>query len=81
MGPSVFLSGAKWKAWDGRLAVGIMAGQRVEVLQLNAAGMATGSTDMPGLPANRYRSLVLGPDGNLYILAQNAGEIWRITPN
>jgi glucose/arabinose dehydrogenase len=82
MGPSVFLSGTKWKAWDGRLAVGIMGGgQRIEILQLNAAGMTTATINMPGLPANRYRSLVLGPDGNLYILAQNAGEIWRITPH
>jgi glucose/arabinose dehydrogenase len=85
MGPSVFLSGAKWKAWDGRLAVSIMGGggggQRIEILQLNAGGMTTATTNMPGLAANRYRSLVLGPDGNLYILAQNAGEIWRVTPN
>jgi len=83
MGPSTFLSGAQWKAWNGRLVVGIMGGgaQRVVILALDANGMATSATDMPGLTVNRFRSLVLGPDGNLYILAQNAGQIWKVVPN
>jgi glucose/arabinose dehydrogenase len=80
-GPSVFLSGTQWKAWDGRLAVGIMGGQRLVILQLDGSGIATSATDVSGIPAERYRSLVLGADGNLYILAENAGEIWRITPS
>jgi len=80
-GPSTFLTGTQWKAWDGRLAVGIMGGQRLVILQLNTSGMATSATDASGLPSDRYRSLVLGPDGNLYILAENAGEIWRVVPN
>ena len=80
-GPSTFLSGAQWKTWDGRLAVGVMGAQRLVVLQLDANGMATASTDVAGLPADRYRSLVLGPDGNLYVLAENAGAIWRLVPS
>lgn len=80
MGPSTFLSGVQWKAWNGRLAVGIMAAQRIVILQLDSNGMATSAVDVSGLPADRYRSLVLGPDGNLYILAQNSGELWRIVP-
>lgn len=80
-GPSVFLSGAKWKAWDGRLVVGIMGAQRLAVLQLDTNGAAVSSLDVTGIPAARYRSLVLGPDGNLYVLAQTFGEIWRIVPN
>ncbi len=79
MGPATFLVGSQWKAWDGRLAVGIMGGQRLEILELDAAGMAIGNTNA-GLPAARYRSLVQGPDGNLYI-ATDAGEIWRVVPN
>ncbi len=84
MGPSTFLSGAQWKAWDGRLAVGIMGGQRLEILELDATGMTTGTTNLTSapynLPAARYRSLVQGPDGALYI-ATDAGEIWRVVPN
>ncbi|MCX8116018.1 MAG: PQQ-dependent sugar dehydrogenase, partial [Burkholderiaceae bacterium] len=79
MGPATFLDGPQWKAWNGRLAVGIMGGQRIEVLELNPAGIAVGNTNA-GLPAARYRSLVQGPDGNLYI-ATDAGEIWRVVPN
>jgi glucose/arabinose dehydrogenase len=79
MGPAVFLSGTQWRAWTGRLAVGIMGGQRLVILDLDAAGFAVGTTDA-ALPAVRYRSLVQGPDGDLYV-ATDAGEIWRVTPS
>jgi glucose/arabinose dehydrogenase len=81
MGPSTFLSGAQWKAWDGRLAVAIMGGQRLEILELNAAGTAVGNTTVASLPSQRLRSLVQGPEGNLYIISESAGEIWRVVPN
>jgi glucose/arabinose dehydrogenase len=82
MGPCAFLSGAQWKAWDGRLAVGIMAAQRVDVLQLDTSGMATATTTM-SLPWRRIRSIVQGPDGSLYLATDDASgaEIWRLTPN
>src|SRR5215831_2727659 len=80
-GPSTFLDGSQWKTWNGRLAVGIMGAHRLAILQLDASGMAIATTDASGIPSDRYRSLVLGPDGNLYILAETAGEIWRITPS
>jgi glucose/arabinose dehydrogenase len=80
MGPLLFLRGTQWKAWDGRLAVSIMAAQTLQIIQLDAAGMGTASTAATGLPSNRMRSLVQGPDGNLYI-AIDDGEIWRVTPN
>lgn len=79
MGPAAFLVGDAWRAWNGRLAVGIMGGQRLVILELNAAGMATGTVDA-SLPAARYRALTLGPDGNLYV-ATDEGEIWRVTPS
>jgi glucose/arabinose dehydrogenase len=79
-GPCTFLSGSQWKSWDGRLAVGIMGAQRLVILQLDNSGMATAVTDVQGLPSDRYRSLVLGPDGNLYVLAENSGAIWKLVP-
>lgn len=78
MGPVEFLSGTQWGLWNGRLAVGLMGGTRVEILDLDAAGMAISNTNA-GLPATRYRSLVQGPDGSLYV-ATDAGEIWKVTP-
>lgn len=79
MGPATFLVGPQWRAWQGRLAVGIMGGQRLVLLQLDADGMATHGENAP-LPSVRYRALTQGPDGNLYV-ATDAGEIWRVTPS
>ncbi len=78
-GPAEFLTGSQWRAWNGRLAVGIMGGTRLAILELNPAGIATGAVDA-ALPAVRYRALTLGPDANLYV-ATDAGEIWRVTPS
>jgi glucose/arabinose dehydrogenase len=78
MGPCTFLSGSQWSAWDGALAVGIMAGQRIDILNLNS-GVETTSHTVEDLPNARMRSLVQGPDGSLYVVI-DGGEIWRITP-
>ena len=78
-GPAAFLSGPQWRAWDGRLAVGVMGGQRLAILELDAAGNVVGEVNS-GLPGVRYRALTQGPDGNLYI-ATDEGEIWRVTPS
>jgi glucose/arabinose dehydrogenase len=79
MGPMTFLSGAQWKGWDGRIAVGIMGAETLQILALDSAGMATGMT-LASLPAARYRSVVQGPDGNLYI-STDGGEVWRVVPS
>lgn len=78
MGPCVFLSGKHWQAWDGRLAVGFLRGARIEILELDANGMAISKKTVAGIPAQRMRSLVSGPDGVLYV-ATDAGEIWRLS--
>ncbi len=77
MGPATFLVGEQWGAWNGRLAVGIMAGNRLDILALDPGGAGTGTTPS-GLPSARYRALTLAADGSLYI-ATDAGEIWRVT--
>jgi aldose sugar dehydrogenase len=61
-----------------RLAVGFLAGQRVEVLDLDEAGMTTSHTRLD-LPRQRIRALVPDPHGALYI-AVDAGAIWRVAP-
>lgn len=77
-GPLTFLSGAKWKDWDGRLLLGIMAANRLVVMQLNPEGALLNAGDVPMKEA-RFRSLVQGPDGNLYS-ATDGGEIWQVAP-
>lgn len=84
MGPAVFLAGEQWRAWNGRLLVSIMGGQRLVLLHLDANGNVTSEEVIGGsglaIPAARYRSLTLGPDGSLYI-STDAGEIWRLVPS
>jgi aldose sugar dehydrogenase len=77
MGPCVFLNGPTWKDWEGCLAVGFLRGARIELLRMDAVGMTTKTTTVAGLPSQRMRSLILGPDSALYV-ATDAGEIWRL---
>jgi glucose/arabinose dehydrogenase len=77
-GPCAFLDGPQWKGWNGRLAVGIMGGGRLDLLTLDATGAAVAVTPT-GVPGTRFRSLVQGPDGALWI-ATDGGEIWRVAP-
>jgi glucose/arabinose dehydrogenase len=82
MADVAFLRGAAWRAWEGRLAVALLAGMRIEVLQLSADGMSTvGTTALFANlnPRVRIRALEMGPDGALYA-STDTGEIWRIAP-
>lgn len=79
MCPCVFLSGPQWKGWDGRLAVGFLRGKRIEMLRLDRTGRTIATETIPGIPAERIRTLVQGPDGALYV-STDGGEIWRLTP-
>ncbi len=79
MDSALFLDGKQWREWNGRLLVSLMAGQRIVVLQLDARGMATNDATVE-LPAARTRTLVQGPDGNLYT-TNDDGEIWRVAPS
>lgn len=83
-----FLSGPQWKSWNGRMLVGFggigihgtPVGNRIDVLDIPANGLsATRTTVNLPMPAARFRSLVQGPDGNLYV-ATDEGAIARLTP-
>jgi glucose/arabinose dehydrogenase len=86
---ATFLSGPQWKGWNGRMAVGLAGigihgtpvGNRIDILDIAADGLsATRTTVNLPMPAARFRSLVQGPDGNLYV-ATDEGDIARLTPN
>jgi len=85
-----FLTGEQWGAWDGRMVVGFLGigfgdtpvGQRIDVIDIAEDGLSVRDvTEMP-LPMSegRFRSLVQGPDGNLYA-AVDEGEIYMVTPD
>ncbi|MFN3662192.1 PQQ-dependent sugar dehydrogenase [Yoonia sp.] len=84
-----FLTGEQWGDWDGALVVGLMGigfggtalGQRIDVLTLNSAGTEVLDVIEMTLPMEpgRFRSLVQGPDGNLYT-ALDSGEIIKLEP-
>jgi len=84
-----FLSGPQWKGWNGRMIIGFAGigihgtpvGNRLDVLDITANGLsATRTTVNLPMPAARFRSLVQGPDGNLYV-ATDEGAISRLTPS
>lgn len=77
MGPCTFLQGDIWKSWNNALVVGVMRGQRLEVLQINEGKLVAQTT--ADLPSERIRSTVVAPDGSLYI-ATDGGEIWKVRP-
>jgi glucose/arabinose dehydrogenase len=81
MSGCTFLSSTQWRDWDGALAVGILGGERIYILRMNATGDMLTHTPV-NLPQNaRIRTLVQGPDGFLYAATDSdSGQIWRLTP-
>ncbi len=87
MMPCDFLRGAKWKAWDGRMVVGYTGigihgtpvGNRIDVLDIAPDGLSAKRVVMPlPMPAGRFRSVVVGPDGDLYVSTES--ELYRLSP-
>jgi glucose/arabinose dehydrogenase len=82
MGPAEFLSGLQWGDWNGRLAVSLMRGERLEVLAMAdaSAGHSAAQASTAKLPALRLRSLQQGPDGVLWASTDD-GQILRLVPS
>ncbi|MFZ3584102.1 PQQ-dependent sugar dehydrogenase [Loktanella sp. DJP18] len=88
---AAFLEGEQWGDWNGAMVVGIMGigfggtpiGQRIDVMQLsndNGEIAVEDVTEMTlPMDAGRFRSVVLGPDGNLYT-AVDEGMIYKLAP-
>jgi glucose/arabinose dehydrogenase len=77
-----FLTGSRWKSWDGALAVAFLKDAKARVMFLDGNGDVSFATP---ILANgvRLRSAVEGPDGNLYIstdVGGGSGAIWKVTP-
>ena len=82
-----YLSDAQWGDWEDMLVVGYMGigfggtpvGQRIDLMEISEDGSEASASEFP-LPmgSGRFRSLVLGPDGALY-MALDEGDILRVS--
>jgi len=86
---NTFLTGAKWKDWEGQMVVGYAGigihgtptGNRLDLLKISADGLKAKKTDFPWpTVAGRFRACEMGVDGDLYIALEDAGKIIRVTP-
>ena len=78
-----FVQGRLWRDWNGALAVALLSGRRVELLQLSPDGTSATSTRILDTLGERIRHITTGPDGALWVLTDGkAGgdEVWRLVP-
>ena len=80
---ATFLRGGIWKGWENALVIAQLVGAKLVVLQFDAAGQVTRTTNLFSDLNTRLRVPVQGPDGALYIATDvggGGGAIWRVTP-
>jgi aldose sugar dehydrogenase len=86
---NAFLTGAKWKDWNGQMVVGYAGigihgtavGNRLEVLKISADGLTATKANVSWPTATgRFRACSQGPDGDLYVALEDQGNIIRVTP-
>jgi glucose/arabinose dehydrogenase len=79
---ATFLTGSRWKGWNGTLAVAVLKAQQLRVFGVdldNGNGVFQQWTEITG--RGRLRSAVEGPDGSLYICTdESPGAILRVSP-
>ena len=76
---AAFLTGASWGAWEGRLVLAVLKGQRLRFLQISGA-TTTGSDDRV-TDKGRLRAVKMGPDGALWVAQDSSpGSILRYVP-
>ncbi|MEP9352620.1 PQQ-dependent sugar dehydrogenase [Xanthobacter sp. KR7-65] len=72
-----FYSGDLLPAFKGQLFVGALAGQALVEVKIRD-GAVTGEERLP--LGKRIRDVRMGPDGALWLIAENTGEILRVVP-
>lgn len=78
---AAFLTGSRWKSWNGRLVVAMLKGEGVKLFTVSSSGRITGQkTILRGY--GRIRTVQQGPDGSLYVTTSNVtgDAIYRVTP-
>jgi glucose/arabinose dehydrogenase len=81
---ATFLTGARWGAWDGALAITALRGEQLRVLSFSARRAEVLRDQTAITNRGRLRSPVQGPDGNLYLttdIGGGGGSILRVIPS
>lgn len=76
------LKGAKWRDWNGALAMPMLRGSHLRILQLDEQNKVTKEEEMLVHEYGRLRAATQGPDGSLYISTSNGSDdkILKLTP-
>jgi glucose/arabinose dehydrogenase len=72
------IQGEQWKAWDQAVAVAVQKNERVIILELNLDLTRKRRTDILEGALGRIRTVVMGTDGNIYLLTDNGNNSDRI---
>ncbi|HEY7800021.1 MAG TPA: PQQ-dependent sugar dehydrogenase [Hyphomonadaceae bacterium] len=76
-----FYTGDKLPGWKNSVFMGGLSGQQLVRLELNSQGRVIAEEKMLRDRCKRIRDVREGPDGNIYVLTDDAnGEILRISP-
>jgi glucose/arabinose dehydrogenase len=75
------VTGTRWQAWNGALAVAMLKAQHLKILRFDGNGKII-NEDKIITDKGRLRAAHMGPDGSLYITTDNGNDdaIIRLTP-
>jgi glucose/arabinose dehydrogenase len=79
---ATFVTGTQWGQWNDALVVGLLKGRKLVAMKLAANG-ALEDVGVALTDRGRLRSVVQGPDANLYVTTDNGGNtdvILKIVP-
>ena len=76
----VFLEGAGWRGWEGRLAVASLKDRSLRLFEFSSSGDLVSEVYVSSLSNSygRLRTPMLGPDGALYLTTSNGSAADRI---
>ena len=81
----IFLEGAHWGAWEGRLAVATLKNSTLRLFEFASDGALESEYTVPELDGTygRLRTPMMGPDGALYVTTSNESndKILQISTN
>ncbi|HEX6461704.1 MAG TPA: PQQ-dependent sugar dehydrogenase [Candidatus Saccharimonadales bacterium] len=79
---AAFLTGSKWKAWQGALAIAVLKGQQLRIQKYDANFKITQDDALFQTQFGRLRSATTAPDGTLYLTTDNSvnDQIIRVIP-
>ncbi len=78
---ATFVTGSQWLGWDGSLVIGVLKDKHIMALTLSDDGMSVTERTDRVFDRGRIRTVVQGPDGNLYANEDALPSvILRVTP-